>query len=189
MVDALVLGTSGAICGGSSPLPRTEWNEEAGRKVWDIFRVDLKRLPETFDEGKSIDSLYLTRRVQVLSRAQRKPLLAVFLREEKSGRLFVGLEKLLSQIVSAAKDLSKRCTETVSFKSSPNLQPHLYLIHNTPIQRDYLQYTTLFISPCVIFSNGNTRTFVTQKRFCSTIRHYNQPIGWILMSLFGLSSF
>ena len=53
MVDALVLGTSRAICGGSSPLPGT--NEKAGvcrlfhlcpgSKVWETLREDLKRLP------------------------------------------------------------------------------------------------------------------------------------------------
>jgi hypothetical protein len=53
LVDALVLGTSGAIHGGSSPLPRTKKTALvavfvcSGSKVWETLREDLKRLPAT----------------------------------------------------------------------------------------------------------------------------------------------
>ena len=37
MVDALVLGTSRAICGGSSPLPRTQINESDAKAFGDFI--------------------------------------------------------------------------------------------------------------------------------------------------------
>ena len=60
MVDAPVLGTGRAICGGSSPLlgtkkiPRKGIFVCPGSKVRGTLREDLKRLPGTFECAKKV---------------------------------------------------------------------------------------------------------------------------------------
>ena len=75
LVDAPVLGTGRAICGGSSPLLGTKENTVmryfylgTGSKTWEVLREDLKSFCARFNRRENIAKRYTERvSVQVLS--------------------------------------------------------------------------------------------------------------------------